>query len=275
MAYHLASLLPWPFPHYRSYLLHHPLPAYLGTGLRLLRRRRGDARAAARAGGAGAARRRSISSPCRWRPTTPSAPIPDFPDIDSAIARGGGELRPRRAGRGAAAGEGASAGPRAEALAAARLRRIAAAAGVAGRVHLPRTARCRRTPVIAGLPRRGHRQQHARRAGDRAGPAGDGAGPGDLRRAGPGWQGAPDAFWQRGAAARPGAGRGLPARHRRLPACARSCSTLRPGLDAGAVGGEPPVDERALRPRSADRRAQRHHAMEADLGRRRSQPVRR
>jgi capsular polysaccharide export protein len=36
---HLASLLPWPFPHYESYLLHHPVPAYLGTGLRLWRRR--------------------------------------------------------------------------------------------------------------------------------------------------------------------------------------------------------------------------------------------
>lgn len=47
MAHHLASLLPWPFPHYRSYLLHHPVPAYLGTGLRLLRRRAETARAAA------------------------------------------------------------------------------------------------------------------------------------------------------------------------------------------------------------------------------------
>ncbi|MDO9711995.1 capsular polysaccharide export protein, LipB/KpsS family [Paracraurococcus lichenis] len=43
---HLASLLPLPFPHYESYLLHHPVPAYLGTGVRLLRRRRDTARAA-------------------------------------------------------------------------------------------------------------------------------------------------------------------------------------------------------------------------------------
>lgn len=39
VAYHLASLLPWPFRHYRSYNLHHPLPNYAGIGLRLLRRR--------------------------------------------------------------------------------------------------------------------------------------------------------------------------------------------------------------------------------------------
>lgn len=38
MGYHLASLAPWPFRHYRRFLLHHPVPAYLGTGWRLLRR---------------------------------------------------------------------------------------------------------------------------------------------------------------------------------------------------------------------------------------------
>lgn len=37
--YHLANLLPWPFPHYRSHQLHHPLTTYAGIGLRLLRRR--------------------------------------------------------------------------------------------------------------------------------------------------------------------------------------------------------------------------------------------
>jgi capsular polysaccharide export protein len=51
MAYHLASLLKWwplaPFPHYRRFLLHHPVPAYLGTGLQLLRRGRETRRDAA------------------------------------------------------------------------------------------------------------------------------------------------------------------------------------------------------------------------------------
>jgi len=38
VAFHLANTLPWPFRHYESFLLHPPLPAYLGTGWRLLRR---------------------------------------------------------------------------------------------------------------------------------------------------------------------------------------------------------------------------------------------
>ncbi|WP_237216019.1 capsule biosynthesis protein [Falsiroseomonas oryziterrae] len=36
--YHLANMLPWPFPHYRSHHLHHPLATYAGIGWRLLRR---------------------------------------------------------------------------------------------------------------------------------------------------------------------------------------------------------------------------------------------
>lgn len=39
VAYHLAALLPWPFPNYRSHQLHHPLRTYLGIAGRLLRRR--------------------------------------------------------------------------------------------------------------------------------------------------------------------------------------------------------------------------------------------
>ncbi|MGG5812574.1 capsule biosynthesis protein [Falsiroseomonas sp. CW058] len=38
VAYHLANLLPWPFRHYRSHQLHHPLATYAGIGLRLLSR---------------------------------------------------------------------------------------------------------------------------------------------------------------------------------------------------------------------------------------------
>ncbi|MBL6076901.1 capsular biosynthesis protein [Belnapia sp. T18] len=44
--FHLTSLLPWPYRHYESFLLHPPIPAYLATGLRLLLRRR-ETRAAA------------------------------------------------------------------------------------------------------------------------------------------------------------------------------------------------------------------------------------
>jgi len=39
VAYHVANLLPWPFPHYRSHQLHHPLATYVGILRRLLRRR--------------------------------------------------------------------------------------------------------------------------------------------------------------------------------------------------------------------------------------------
>jgi len=38
VAFHLLNLLPWPFPYWRSFLRHHPVPAYLGTAWRLARR---------------------------------------------------------------------------------------------------------------------------------------------------------------------------------------------------------------------------------------------
>jgi len=47
VGFHLASELPWPFPHYESFLLHAPVAAYLGTGLRLWRRQAETARSAA------------------------------------------------------------------------------------------------------------------------------------------------------------------------------------------------------------------------------------
>jgi capsular polysaccharide export protein len=40
VAYHLAAMLPWPFRHYRSHHLHHPLATYAGMARRLLLRRR-------------------------------------------------------------------------------------------------------------------------------------------------------------------------------------------------------------------------------------------
>ena len=49
MAFHLSNVLlnPFCFPHYRDYQLHHPVLAYLGTGVRLLLRRRRAERAEA------------------------------------------------------------------------------------------------------------------------------------------------------------------------------------------------------------------------------------
>lgn len=46
MAFHLASELSWRFRHYESFLLHNPVAAYLGTGVRLLQRRAETAAAA-------------------------------------------------------------------------------------------------------------------------------------------------------------------------------------------------------------------------------------
>ncbi|MXP64395.1 capsular biosynthesis protein [Roseomonas sp. M0104] len=43
--YHLASLLPWPFPHYASHQLYNPIPVYLGMAWRLLRRGAANRRA--------------------------------------------------------------------------------------------------------------------------------------------------------------------------------------------------------------------------------------
>ena len=39
VAYHLSAMLPWPFPHYRTHHLHHPLATYAGMARRLLLRR--------------------------------------------------------------------------------------------------------------------------------------------------------------------------------------------------------------------------------------------
>ncbi|UFN50289.1 capsular biosynthesis protein [Roseomonas sp. OT10] len=46
IAYHMAMLLPWPFPHYRTHQLYHPIPVYAGTAMRLLLRGRENRRAA-------------------------------------------------------------------------------------------------------------------------------------------------------------------------------------------------------------------------------------
>lgn len=43
--YHMATLVPWPFPHYASHQLYHPVPVYLGVAWRLLQRKRDNRRA--------------------------------------------------------------------------------------------------------------------------------------------------------------------------------------------------------------------------------------
>jgi capsular polysaccharide export protein len=84
MLFHLASDLPGRFRHYESFLLHAPLPAYLGTGLRLLARgaetRAAAARLAALPSGA----------PCwlfamQMETDYSLRAYADFPDNDSAL----------------------------------------------------------------------------------------------------------------------------------------------------------------------------------------------
>lgn len=136
VAFHLASLLPTRFPRDARWVLHHPVPAYLGTGLRLLRRRRDTREAAAtlarlREAGAGPLYCFAMQMENDYSVRAYS----DFPDNDSALARTIGSFA-RHAPPGAQLlvkvhplDPGLKAWGR-------RLARIAAEAGVAGRVHL-------------------------------------------------------------------------------------------------------------------------------------------
>jgi capsular polysaccharide export protein len=84
--FHLASLLPWPFPHYRRWVLDHPIPTYLGTGLQLLLRRRHTRRAAealARLSGTGAP---LFCFAMQMENDYSVRAYSDFADNDSAIA---------------------------------------------------------------------------------------------------------------------------------------------------------------------------------------------
>ncbi|TCZ64462.1 capsule biosynthesis protein [Roseicella aquatilis] len=134
VAAHLASMLPWPFPRYESYLLHHPVPAYLGTGWRLLRRRAATARDAAMLAALPACGPLYLFAMQMENDYSIRA-YSSFPDNDSALRATVGSFA-----RGAP--------PDAQLLVkvhpldpglkrwGARLGRIAAEAGVAGRVHL-------------------------------------------------------------------------------------------------------------------------------------------
>jgi len=136
MLFHLAALLPFGFPHYESWLLHHPVPAYLGTGLRLLRRGRATRRAAAllaRLQAEGATPLYAFAM--QMENDYSIRAYSDFADNDAALALAVGSFA--RAAPPAARllvkvhplDPGLKAWGR-------RLARIAARAGVAGRVHL-------------------------------------------------------------------------------------------------------------------------------------------
>ncbi|MBY0331134.1 MAG: capsular biosynthesis protein [Acetobacteraceae bacterium] len=136
VAFHLASLLPLGFPHYRSWLAGHPVPAYLGTAVRLLLRRRDTRRAAARLASLRAAGGGPLYCFAMQMENDYSVrAYSDFRDNDSAIALAVGSFARH-------------APPAAQLLVKVhpldpglkrwgrRVARIAAAAGVAARVHL-------------------------------------------------------------------------------------------------------------------------------------------
>ncbi|WP_135467543.1 capsule biosynthesis protein [Crenalkalicoccus roseus] len=134
VAFHLANLLPFPFRHYETWLLHHPIPAYLGTALRLLRRGR-DTRRAAAALDALRGRGPLYLFAMQMENDYSIRAYSDFRSNDEAIA-----LAVESFARGAAAeahllvkvhplDPGLKAWGR-------RIRRIAAASGVEGRVHV-------------------------------------------------------------------------------------------------------------------------------------------
>ena len=84
--YHLASLSPWPFRHYRSFLLHHPVPAYLGSGWRLLRRAAETRRDAALVAGLRDRRAPLFLFAMQMETDYSVRAYSRFPDNDSAIA---------------------------------------------------------------------------------------------------------------------------------------------------------------------------------------------
>ncbi len=134
MAFHLSSTLPWPFPHWNSFLLHPALAAYLGTGWRLLRRRAEERRAAALLAAIPEGAPIFVFAMQMETDYSLRAYSP-FPDMDTPL-------------REAIAGFARHAPPAARLVAKvhpldpglkrwrARVEGLAAAAGVAGRVHL-------------------------------------------------------------------------------------------------------------------------------------------
>ncbi|MFC7692937.1 capsular biosynthesis protein [Paeniroseomonas aquatica] len=230
--FHLASLLPWPFPHYRSFLLHPPVPAYLGTALRLLLRRRETRQAAARLAALRAGGAPLFLFAMQMETDYSIRAYSRFPDMDSAI----GET---------IASFAAAAPPEALLLVKVhpldpglkawrrRVARMAAAAGIAGRVHYlggslpmePVVAACR--GVVTVNSTLGVHAVAAGRATLALGQAIYGV-------PGLSWQGGLDAFWTE-AAPPPGLAEAF---IRALAAClhVRGCYYARPGLDVAVAG---------------------------------------
>ena len=231
--FHLASLLPWPFPHYESFLLHPPIPAYISTALRLLLRGRetrqaGEALAALAAGGAPL-----FLFAMQMETDYSIRAYSRFPDMDSALAE-------TFASFARAAPPGARLLVKVHPLDPGlkhwrrRVARLAAAAGIGDRVHYlggalpmePVIAACR--GVVTVNSTLGVRAIAMGRATMALGQA-------IYAVPGLSWMGPPDAFWTGAPPPDPAlAGAFI----RALAAClhVRGCYYSRPGLDVAVAG---------------------------------------
>ncbi|MDB5372912.1 MAG: capsular biosynthesis protein [Belnapia sp.] len=233
MLFHLASLLPWPFRHYESFLLHHPVPAYLGTGLQLLLRRRQTAAARALLDSLAAGGAPLFLFAMQMETDYSIRAYSRFPDMDTAIAE-------------TVASFARAAPPEAQLLVkvhpldpglkrwARRVRRIAAAAGVADRVHYLAGALAME-PVIAAC--RGVVTVNST-LGVRSIAMGRATMPlGQAIYAVPGlaWLDPPDRFWTAAPPPEPALAQAF---IQAMAAClhVRGCYYSRPGLDVAVAG---------------------------------------
>jgi capsular polysaccharide export protein len=231
--FHLASLLPWPFPHYQSFLLHAPIPAYLGTALRLLLRRRETRQATATLAALADSSGPLFLFAMQMETDYSIRAYSRFPDMDSAIAETVASF--------------ARAAPREARLVVKvhpldpglkvwrrRVRRIAAAAGIADRVHYLGGA-LSMEPVIEAC-------QGVVTVNSTVGVRSISLGRATLALGqviydvpGLSWQGGTDSFWT---AAPPPEPRLAAAFIRAIAGClhVRGCYYTRPGLDVAVAG---------------------------------------
>ncbi len=87
LAFHMANLAPWPFPHFRRWLRHHPLPNHLGTGWKLWRRAAHTRRAAATLAAARQAGAPIFLFAMQMETDYSIRAYSEFPDMDAALRR--------------------------------------------------------------------------------------------------------------------------------------------------------------------------------------------
>jgi capsular polysaccharide export protein len=133
-AFHMANLAPWPFRHHRRWLRHHPIPNHLGTGWKLWRRPAHTRAAAASLEAARAAGGPVFLFAMQMETDYSIRAYSDFPDMDSALARAIGSFARHAPEDAVLLAKVHPLDPGLKAWGR-RIRRMARAAGVAGRVR--------------------------------------------------------------------------------------------------------------------------------------------